>query len=253
MKAPSGASARAMTASMRGSGRLFQPRRWLPLGVLLAGFTLFFIVGGQRYASFEMLRSYRGLLMQLVAAHAWLAPLVYMLAYAAMAACSLPGGAVATLLGGFLFGPVLGTLYVVLGATLGATLLFLVARTTIGAVLSARAGPVLHKMEAGFRENALSYLLVLRLIPLFPFWLVNLVPALLNVPLGTYVLATFFGIIPATFAFALAGSSVAGVLDSGQQPALDILFRGEVLAALIGLALLSLAPVAYKAWKARGR
>lgn len=247
-----------MTPSTSGSGQArhgqsFQLRRWLPLGVLLAGLVLFFALGWQRYVSFDMLRSYRGELMQLVAAHPLLAPLAYMLAYAAMAACSLPGGAVATLVGGFLFGPVLGALYVVLGATLGATLLFLVARTTLGAVLAARAGPTLHKMEAGFRKNALSYLLVLRLIPLFPFWLVNLVPALLNVPLGTYVLATFFGIIPASFAFALAGSSIAGVLDAGREPSLDILFHGEMLAALIGLALLSLAPVAYKAWKAPKR
>lgn len=247
-----------MTHSTSGSGPArrgwpFHLKRWLPLGVLAAGLVLFFALGWQRYASFDMLQSYRGELMALVAAHPLFAPLAYMLAYAAMAACSLPGAALATMLGGFLFGAVLGTVYVVLGATLGATLLFLAARTTLGAVLAAKAGPFLHKMEAGFRENALSYLLVLRLIPLFPFWLVNLVSALLNVPLPSYVLATFLGIIPGSFAFALVGSGIAGVLDAGREPALDILFRGDVLAALGALALLALAPVAYKAWKAPRR
>jgi len=108
-------------------------------------------------------------------------------------------------------------------------------------------------MEAGFRENALSYLLVLRLVPLFPFWLVNLVPAFLNVPLRTYVLGTFLGIIPGTFVFALVGSGLAGVLDAGRKPDLDVLFHSEVLLALLGLAVLALTPVAYKAFKARKR
>lgn len=231
----------------------FQAKRWLPLGLLIAGLVLFFALGWQRYLSFDMLRSYRGELMQFVVAHRLLAPLVYMVAYAAIAAFSLPGGAVTTVLGGFLFGPYLGTVYVIIGATLGATLLFLVARTTLGAVLAARAGPFLHRMEAGFRENALSYLLVLRLVPLFPFWLVNLVPAFLNVPLGTYVLGTFLGIIPGTFVFALVGSGLGGVLDAGRKPDLDVLLHGQVLLALVGLALLALTPVAYKAFKARKR
>jgi len=231
----------------------FQARRWWPLALLIAGLVLFFALGGERYLSWAMLRASRTELVAFVAAHPLAAPLVYLVAYTAMTAFSVPEGAVATVLGGFLFGPVLATVYVVFAATLGATLLFLAARTSLGAVFAAKAGPSLHKMEAGFQAQALSYLLFLRLVPVFPFWLVNLVSALLNVPLGTYVLGTFLGIIPGTFVFALAGNGVAEVLESGRTPALDDFTRAAVLLPLIGLALLALVPVAYKAVTARKR
>ncbi len=243
----------AMRAPEQSTAGPFPLKRWLPLAVLLLGLALFFALGGERYVSFETLRERRSELMQFVAAHALLAPLCYLLAYAAMAAFSLPGGAVMTVLGGFLFGPYAGTAYTVVGATLGASVVFLVAKSAFGAVLAARAGPQLSKMEAGFGRNALSYLLVLRLVPLFPFWLVNLVPAVLNVPLGTYVLGTFLGIIPGSFVFALLGSGVGSVLEAGERPDLGVIFQGRVLLALSGLALLALLPVACKALRARRR
>ena len=221
-------------------------RRWLLLGVLAAGFALFFLFGLNRYVSFAAVRLHRSELLALVAAHPLGAGLGYALGYAAMVACSIPGGTVATVLSGFLFGPYFGTGYAVAGATLGATLLFLAARTTLGAALAAKAGPALQRMEAGFRANALSYLLVLRLVPLFPFWLVNLVPALLNVPLRTYVLGTVLGVIPATFVFALVGNGLGQALDAGSEPKLDILFRASVLAPLLALAALALVPVVYR-------
>ena len=235
----------AMRAPEHSTAGPSQLRRWLPLAVLLLGLAVFFALGGERYASFEMLSQRRGELMQFVAAHALVAPFCYVLAYVAMAAFSLPGGAVMTVLGGFLFGPYLGTAYAAGGATLGASIVFLVARSAFGAVLAAKAGPSLHKLEVGFRRNALSYLLVLRLVPLFPFWLVNLVPAILNVPLGTYVGATCLGIIPGCFVFALLGSGIGAVLDAGGKPDLGVIFHGRVILALSGLALLALLPVAY--------
>jgi uncharacterized membrane protein YdjX (TVP38/TMEM64 family) len=106
-------------------------------------------------------------------------------------------------------------------------------------------------MEAGFRENALSYLLVLRLVPLFPFWLVNLAPAFLGVSLRTYVIGTFFGIIPGTFVYILVGNGAGAVLDAGGELDLGLIFRPEILAPIAGLALLSLVPIAYKRIKAR--
>ncbi len=157
--------------------------------------------------------------------------------------------------GGFLFGTFEAAVYVVIGATLGATGIFLAAKTAFGDVLHARAGPALQKMEAGFQENALSYLLVLRLIPLFPFWLVNIVPAFLGVPLRTYVIGTFFGIIPGVLVFASVGSSIGGVLDSfdpDDPPDLgSIIFQPENLLPLLGLAVLSLLPIVYRRIKAR--
>jgi len=176
-----------------------------------------------------------------------------------MIAFSLPGGAVATIFGGFIFGSmidgILGTVVaaaiVVVGATIGATALFLAARTGLGEPLRARAGPGLKRMEAGFRENAMSYLLVLRLVPLFPFWLVNLVPAFLGVPLRTYVIGTFFGIMPGTFVYASVGRGLGAILAEGKKPDLGIIFKAEILIPLLGLALLALIPVVYKRLKAR--
>jgi uncharacterized membrane protein YdjX (TVP38/TMEM64 family) len=101
-------------------------------------------------------------------------------------------------------------------------------------------------MEEGFREDALSYLLVLRLVPLFPFFLVNLVPAVLGVPLRTYALGTFFGIIPGTFVYCLVGNGLGAIIDKGGEPDIGKIFEPEILSALIGLALLSLIPVVYK-------
>src|ERR1700688_325699 len=133
----------------------FQAKRWWPLAVLIAGLVLFFALGGERYLSWAHLRASRAELLDFVAAHPRAAPLVFLLAYTALTACSVPEGAVATVLGGFLFVPALATVYVVFAATLGATLLFLAARTSLGALFAAKAGPSLHKMEAGFQANAL--------------------------------------------------------------------------------------------------
>jgi uncharacterized membrane protein YdjX (TVP38/TMEM64 family) len=228
-------------------------RRWLPLAVLVAGLVLFFALGWNRYVSFEELHKHHDQLRRFVDAHGFLAAVSYISVYVVMTAFSLPGGTVMTVLGGYLFGSYIATVYVVIGATAGATVLFCIARSTLGAFLKAKAGPFLHKMKAGFQENALSYLLVLRLVPLFPFWLVNLVPAFLGVRLRTYAIGTFFGIIPGTFVYALLGGGVGEVLDTGRKPDLDIIFRSEILLPLVGLAILALLPVVYKAVKARRR
>jgi len=231
----------------------FPIKRWLPLAVLVAGLVLFFALGGQRYVSFGTLHRHHEELHHFVAANGLVAGLCFVLGYVLVCAFSLPGGAVMTVFGGYLFGPYLAAVYVVIGATAGATILFLVARSTLGAALRARAGPFLQKMEAGFRENALSYLLVLRLVPLFPFWLVNLVPAFLGVRLRTFVIATLLGIIPGTFVYASLGGGVGELLDTGREPDLDLIFHANILLPLIGLALLALLPVVYKRLKARRR
>jgi uncharacterized membrane protein YdjX (TVP38/TMEM64 family) len=234
----------------RGAGGV-PVRRFVPLGLLLLGLALFFLLRLDRYLNYEALRENRAALQQFVAERRFAALLGYGLVYALVTALSLPVGAILTIAGGFLFGPVVGTVVTVIGATLGATAIFLAARTSLGAVLTAKAGPFLHKMERGFSDNALSYLLVLRLVPLFPFWLVNLVPAVLGVPLGIYVAGTFLGIIPGTFVYALVGGGLGELLAAGERPRLDIIFRWDILLALLGLALLALVPVVYKKLKAR--
>ena len=242
-----------MTRLERATSTGIPIKRWLPLAVLVAGLVLFFALGGQRYVSFATLRQHHEELHHFVAANGLAAGLCFVLAYALITAFSLPGGAVMTVFGGYVFSTYLATGYVVIGATAGATILFLIARSTLGAVLRARAGPFLQKMEAGFRENALSYLLVLRLVPLFPFWLVNLVPAFLGVPLRTYVIGTLLGIIPGTFVYASLGGGIDEVLDTGREPDFDIIFDAKFLRPIILLALLALLPVVYKRLKARKR
>ncbi|MCG8543632.1 MAG: TVP38/TMEM64 family protein [Alphaproteobacteria bacterium] len=226
-------------------------KRLLPLGVIAAGMAAAFALGLDEYLTFEALRENRSLLLGYVAAHEVLAVLVFIALYAAATSLSLPGGAALTIAGGFLFGSIAGTVWVVIGATLGATGIFLVAKTALGESLRRNAGPHLRKMEAGFRENALSYLLVLRLVPLFPFFVVNLMPALLGVPLRTYVIGTFFGIIPGTAVFAFVGAGLGSVFDANESFSPASILTPEVVGALVGLAALSLVPVVYKKVKAR--
>jgi uncharacterized membrane protein YdjX (TVP38/TMEM64 family) len=226
-------------------------RRFWPLLVLLAGLVLFFALGLDRYLSFRALSDNRDWLMAQVRDVPVLAALAYAGVYAAVAAFSIPGGAVLTILGGFLFGTWLGTAYAVTGATIGSVAVFLAARTALADTLRAKAGGAVQRMRQGFQENALSYLLFLRLIPVFPFWLVNLVPALVGVRLGTYVLGTFAGIIPGTLVYASVGNGLDALVAAGGAPSLGIIFRPEILGPIVGLGVLSLLPVAVKKWKAR--
>jgi len=226
-------------------------RRLLPLLVLAAGFAAFFALGLDRYLSFRGLADNRDWLMQQVQDNAALSAAAFIGAYMLVAAFSIPGGAVLTILGGFLFGTWLGTVYAVAGATLGSIAVFLAARTALADTLRRRAGGAVQKMRTGFQDNALSYLLVLRLIPVFPFWLVNLVPALVGVPLGTYVIGTFLGIVPGTLVYASLGNGLDALIAAGQTPNLGIIFEPTIFAPLLGLALLSLLPVAYKKWRGR--
>ncbi|MCW5729193.1 MAG: TVP38/TMEM64 family protein [Alphaproteobacteria bacterium] len=226
-------------------------RRILPLLAVAAAIAAFFAFGLDRYVTFEALREHRHELLAFVAERPLLAVLAYMVVYAIAVALSLPGGLVLTIAGGFLFGLWLGTLIVVIAATVGATLIFLAARYALGDLLRARAGPFLKAMEDGFRRDAMSYLLVLRLVPLFPFFVVNLVPAFLGVPLRTYVIATFFGIIPGTFVFASVGAGLGSIFDSGQEFTAKGILTPEIILALSGLAVLALVPVVYRRIGAR--
>jgi uncharacterized membrane protein YdjX (TVP38/TMEM64 family) len=241
------------TASVKPGGQ----RRWVgriaPVALLIAGLALFFALDLDRHVSLEGLRAHRADLASWVARYGILAGVAFAAAYAVAVACSIPGGAIMTIAGGFLFGPYAATAYVVVGATAGATALFLAARFALSEFLKARAGGTLGKMEAGFNENPLSYLLILRLVPLFPFWLVNIVPALLGVRLSTYVVGTFFGIIPGTFVFALVGDGAGAVLDAGKDLDPAILFEPRFLAPIAGLAALAAIPIVYRRFRSRSR
>ena len=225
--------------------------RFWPLVVLAGGFAAFFALDLDDYVSLAGLKENHDILVHWVTAKGAVAVVVFMLGYAAAMAFSLPIGSVLTVTAGILFGVVAGTVYSVISATCGATILFLAARTSLGEVLHARAGPRLRRLEAGFQENAFSYLLVLRLVPIFPFWLINLAPALLGVRLRTFFTATVIGIVPGTFVYALFGAGLGGALEAGGRPTLEGVLSPTIIAALIGIALLALLPVLFKWWKGR--
>jgi uncharacterized membrane protein YdjX (TVP38/TMEM64 family) len=202
--------------------------------------------GALDHLSFAALARNRESLVMQVEALGPGAPVLFVLAYAACTALSLPTGLLLSTLGGFLFGAGWGGLCNLVGATLGATVVFLAAKTVLGDALRARAGPFLQKLEAGFREDGLSYMLVLRLVPLFPFWLVNLAPAFLGVRLSTFIVGTFVGIIPGAFVYASVGTGLGAILESGGTPDGSALLQPRVLLPIVGLVVLALIPVVTK-------
>ena len=226
-----------------------------------------------RYLTLQELIARREALRAAIAGNMPLALLAFMAIYAATIALSLPGGAVLTLAGGFLFGWFLGGLASMVAATAGAILVFLVARSALGEPLAARAGPWLSRLRVGFKENAFNYLLFLRLVPIFPFWLVNLAPAILGVGLSTYVLATVIGIIPGTFAYSIAGNGLDSLIEAQQaahQSCLakmgpdaekscpymlepSALLTPGLLAGLVALGVVALIPIAVKRLKRKAQ
>lgn len=196
--------------------------------------------------SLDTLARHRAALTGFVAQNWLLAAGGFVLAYAAAVALSVPGAVILTLSGGFLFGAVAGTALTVVAATIGAALVFLLARRIFGADALDRLGPVAQKLAAGLRRDAGPYLLVLRLVPLFPFFLVNLVPAFAGVRLPVFVVTTLVGILPATAVFSLAGAGLGSVLDAGGTLEIRSILTPQIIGALCGLAALSLAAIPLK-------
>jgi uncharacterized membrane protein YdjX (TVP38/TMEM64 family) len=235
-----------MTTPPPSAAKPFAWRRLIPVLVFVAGVVAFFVLGLEQYLSIDALRQHRVALRAWVGASGVLAALIFMAVYIVTVAFSLPGATVLTVAGGFLFGAVWGTVIVVISATIGGTVLFVIAKTALGDALRSRAGAWLQTLEAGFRANALSYLLVLRLVPIFPFFIVNLVPAFLGVPLSTFVLGTFVGIIPGSFVYATVGAGLGSIFDTGGTFSLQGVLTPQIITALVGLAVLALVPIVYK-------
>jgi uncharacterized membrane protein YdjX (TVP38/TMEM64 family) len=234
-----------MACGMSFKQLLMDRRLWLVVAAAAVFLTLR-ATGLVNYLSLDVLRDHRAVLTAWVSGNMVLAALAYLVIYATCVAFSLPGALALTLAGGFLFGATLGTALTVVAATIGATLIFLFARQVLGANALERFGAPAARLAEGIRRNAASYLLVLRLVPLFPFVLVNLVPAFAGVPLGTYVLTTFFGIIPGTAVFSLAGAGLGSVLDQGGSITAASILTPQIIAGLLGLAALSLAAIPLK-------
>jgi uncharacterized membrane protein YdjX (TVP38/TMEM64 family) len=242
-------------------------RRLLPLGVVIVLAGIAYCALGRGELSLEALQRHRAAIDAFVTEHRVLAVLAYIGLYITAVALSVPGAVFLTVSGGFLFGLVVGASAAVVGATIGATLIFLIARSALGEPLLRRAGPRAAQLAKGFRDDAFSYLLFLRLVPAFPFFLVNLVPAFAGVRLGPFVAATALGVIPAAVVYSFAGTGLDSVIAAQKNTYQECLAAGrgdcklvfdardvltwQLLAALLALALLALVPVVVRRVRAR--
>lgn len=231
-EAPSGV-ARERSSSLL-AGKVFL------VALILLAVWAFFVLDLSQYLSFEALKEHRERLLAYTQGHYVLAVALFIIIYCVTAALSLPGDVFLTVIGGFLFGSVVGTFYVNIGATSGATLAFLAARYLLRDWVESKFGDRLVPIQEGFEQNAFSYLVMLRLIPAIPFVLVNLVAGLTRVQLGIYVRATVLGMIPASFVFAYAGRQLGMINSPGE------IASPPVLLALTLLGLLALTPVLYR-------
>lgn len=221
-------------------------KHFLPLIILLSLLGIAIYFQWYSYLSFESLKNHRQILLLWNKDHFGWVLLCFMAIYILVVACSIPGAMFLTLSAGFLFGPIIGLSVTIISATLGALIVFIAVQLALRDWVEKRTAHWVKKMEKGFKQNAFSYLLFLRLVPLFPFWLVNIVPALLGVSTRTFILATVIGMIPGSFVYVMLGNSLGYIFDTHQSPNLNIIFDPKVFLPLLALALLSLLPVIYK-------
>ncbi len=260
-----------MTSRLPAAAPSSDLRKWLPVLALAAITAVAYTMGWHRLLSFKTIGLNYADLKFYIADHTALALLIYIVTYAAIIALSLPVGLLITLAGGLLFGWQIGAPAAVVGATIGATIVFKIVTSSFGETLARKAGPFVGKLRDGFQENALSYLLFLRLVPAFPFVVVNLVPALLGVRLSTFIIGTGVGIIPGTTAFSLAGSGLGSVIEAQNAAhkaclaiasaspetacpySIDLtqIVTRELIWAGVALGVVALIPVAIKLWSKR--
>ncbi|HEX2255913.1 MAG TPA: TVP38/TMEM64 family protein [Afifellaceae bacterium] len=219
-------------------------RRLAPVGIVALLLAVAYALGLHQHFSLEELAARREALLRLVAEN-WLAAAAgFVAVYVTAISISIPGASILTIAGGLMFGWLPGAALSMLAATIGATIVFLIARTALGGFLEAKAGPRLKKIQAGFAEDAFNYLLFLRLVPIFPFWVVNVAPALVGMRLRTYVFATIVGIFPGSLAYSYFGRSLGTALTpDGPVVSTEVLIGFAVLAAI------ALMPVAIRRWR----
>ncbi|GJD49913.1 hypothetical protein OPKNFCMD_2649 [Methylobacterium crusticola] len=243
--------------------------RLLPLAVLVAVSAGLLAGGVTRWFSLDQLLASRAWAKGLVAEDFWRALLCTYLAYVGTVVVSVPVSVVMTTLCGFLFGPVTGALLAIASATSGAVVVFSVGRTSAGEFLLKRTGSRLRRLAEGFQRDAFSYVLFLRLLPIFPFWMTNLGPAVFGVRLRTFALATLIGISPGAFIYASAGAGIETVVAAHQEARAACLAAGEaacddalslravitpgLILTLLALGALALLPVAWRRLRGGGR
>ncbi len=227
------------------AGRSSVPwKRLLPVFAVVLLLVVGYARGYHEFFSLEHIAAHRDQLLAFVEANGAVAALTYVVVYIIAVAISFPGASILTIAGGLMFGWLTAGLLTVFAATIGASIIFLVARTACGDVLKDKAGPRLAKLQAGFQENAFTYLLSIRLIPAFPFWLINLAPALFGMKLVPYVIATALGIVPGTFAYAYFGQSLRSAIGEDGP-----VVSAELLLGFVALGLATLIPIMIKRYR----
>jgi len=223
-------------------------KRFLPIIVIVTLMLIGYFTGFFRAINFETLRYYHIELREYVNDNPIMTPFLYMGVYAFCAALSIPIALLLSMLGGYLFPQPWCIFYVIIGASTGAIILFLAAKTALRDFLRKKAGPWLAKLEDGFNKNAASYILFLRFVPLFPFWLVNLAPAFFYVRLRTYIWTTIVGVTPGAVILTLAGRGLSSIFETSEEFSLASILTTEVRIALILLAIFALLPIFIKKW-----
>jgi uncharacterized membrane protein YdjX (TVP38/TMEM64 family) len=262
-----GREASVAAANHSGQDQARSWTRYLPLAALGGAMVIVFATGAHRIFSLETIVAYRDKLQAFVDHYGPMAVIAYAAVYVIAVALSIPGAVFLTILGGFLFGWFFGGAVASVSATLGAVLVFLIARTSVGDILARKAGPKLQKFADGFREDAFSYLLFLRFLPIMPFWMTNLAAALFGVRAETFAVATMIGILPATFTFATAGAGLDSVIAAQKASfhacknaartdcAFDLdlwsILTPQILAAFAALGVMALIPVVVRHWRRR--
>jgi uncharacterized membrane protein YdjX (TVP38/TMEM64 family) len=249
------------------AGKTAWPLRFAIVAAFIGLIVLAYASGLHRQLSLDMLVRHRAAIDAFIAAHYLAALAIYVGVYVVSVSLSIPAALLLTIAGGILFGPVVGPLAAIAGSSGGATVVFLIAKTALGESLVKRAGPFAEKFADGFRADAFSYLLFLRLVPIFPFWLVNLAPALFGIGAKTFIVATVIGVAPAAFAYGFVGAGLDSVIAAQEAAFKACLATGasdcrlnfdlrdavtpQLLAALAALGLVALIPVAVRRWRGR--
>ena len=207
------------------------------------------IFGWTDYVSLESFRTRQLGIVAFIKSEYYLSILIFIGLYVVSTALSIPGALILTMIGGYLFGALLGAFFSLIGAVVGASILFIAARSAFGDLFKPKMGSSVERMRKELTKNAFFYLLALRLAPIFPFFVINIAPAFLNISFSNYFFASLLGMIPGTAVYALMGSGLHKTLMAGERfyniPNVSL----EFLAGLVGLAVLSLVPILIRRWK----
>lgn len=222
-------------------------KKWFLLLFLALFLGLFYYLDLFHYLNLKTIRAYQVLAMHWATDHYEATVGIYISVFTLLIACGIPCATLLTLLGGFLFGAE-AFFYALIGTTLGGMILYFAVKSAFGAPLAKRSTGWIKRIEQGFQQNAFSYILMMRLMPIFPCWISNISAGVLNIPLKTFVIATVIGIVPATFIYAMAGRSLDKLLTADQVN-VSLVFMPSIFFPLLGLAILSLFPIFYKRMK----